>query len=199
MRERAQAVRVAEGDDAVLGHDHDREGAAQARQHVGDRVLDALGGVRGDHRGDDLRVGGRAERDAALEQLVVQLQGVDQVAVVRQRDLAPRAVGALRALHRLGVLPGVGAGRRVAHVADRELAGERAQVVLAEHLADEAELAAGDDVPAAVGRGDPGRLLPAVLERVQGEVRQTRHLVTGRIQPNTPHSSRGPSRIVFTS
>ena len=100
----------------------------------------------------------------------------------RERDLAARAVGALRALHRLGVLPGVGAGRRVAHVPDRELAGERAQVVLAEDLADEAELAAGDDVPAAVGGGDARRLLAAVLERVQREVRQTRHLVPGRVQ-----------------
>ena len=51
-------------------------------------------------------------------------------------------------------------------MADRELAGERAQVVLAEDLADEAELAARDDVPAAVGRGDASRLLAAVLERV---------------------------------
>ena len=122
------------------------------------------------------------KRDAALEQLVVQLERVDQVAVVRERDLAARAVGALRALHRLGVLPGVRAGRRVADVADRELAGERAQVVLGEHLADEPELAARDDVPAAVGRGDARGLLAAVLERVQREVRQTRHLVTGRVQ-----------------
>jgi hypothetical protein len=33
-------------------------------------------------------------------------------------------------------------------VSDRQLARERAQVVLTEHLADETELAAGDDVPA---------------------------------------------------
>ena len=142
---------------------------------------------------------------------------VDQVAVVRQRDLAARAVGALRALHRLGVLPGVRPGRRVAHVADRQLAGERAQVVLGEHLADEAELAARDDVPAAVGRRDARRLLPAVLERVQREVRQTRHLVTGRIQSEhsaliarslthhaqasrvgSPQAAGGPARIALT-
>ena len=115
----------------------------------------------------------------ALEQLVVQLDGVDQVAVVRQRELAAGAVGALGALHRLGVLPGVGAGRRVAHVADRELAGERAQVVLAEDLADEAEVAARDDVPAAVGGGDARRLLAAVLERVEREVGEPRDLVAG--------------------
>ena len=70
-REWAQAVGVAEGDDAVLGHGDDRECSAQARQHVGDRVLDAIGGVRGDHRGDDLRVGRRAEGDASLEQLLL--------------------------------------------------------------------------------------------------------------------------------
>ena len=39
----------------------------------------------------------------------------------------PRAAG--RALHRLRVLPGVRAGRRVAHVADRQLAAERGDVV----------------------------------------------------------------------
>ena len=67
-------------------------------------------------------------------------------------------------------------------MADRQLAGERTQVVLGEHLVDEPELAPRDDVPAAVGRGDARGLLPAVLEGVQREVRQTRDLVTGRVQ-----------------
>src|ERR1700678_568508 len=65
---------------------------------------------------------------------------------------------------------------------DRELAGERAQVVLGEHLVDEPKLAARDDVATAIGRGDASRLLAAVLQGVQREVRQTRHLVTGRVQ-----------------
>ena len=136
-RERTQAVGVAEGDHAVAGHEHDREGAAQAREDVGDRVLDRLGRVGGDQRGDDLRVGRGAERDAARTELLVELDGVDQVAVVGERQLARGPVGALRTLDGLGVLPGVGAGRRVADVPDRQLAGERAQVVLREHLADE--------------------------------------------------------------
>ena len=42
-RQRAQAVRVAERDDRLLGHHDGRERALQARQHVGDRVLDLLG------------------------------------------------------------------------------------------------------------------------------------------------------------
>ncbi len=48
-------------------------------------------------------------------------------------------------------------------MADGELARERAQVVLGEDLVDEPELPAGDDVPAAVGRGDPRGLLATVL------------------------------------
>ena len=132
-------------------------------------------------RGDDLRVRRRGERDAALGQLGVQLDGVDQVAVVGERELALGAVGALRALHGLGVLPGVGAGRRIPHMADRQVAGERAQIVLGEDLVDEAELAAGHDLPAVVGRGDAGRLLSAVLECVEREVRETRDVVPGRV------------------
>ena len=96
------------------------------------------------------------------------------------RRLPPVPVGAL---HRLRVRPGVGAGRRVADVADRELAAERGDVVLVEDLADEAEVAAGDDRAADVGRGDARGLLPAVLERVQREKGQPGHLVIGRVDP----------------
>ncbi len=53
---------------------------------------------------------------------------------------------------------------------DRQLAGERAQVVLVEDLADEPELTARDDLTAAVGGRDPGRLLATVLQRVEREV-----------------------------
>ena len=47
----------------------------------------ALGRMGGEQRGDDLRVRGAAELHARLAELVVQLDRVDQVAVVRQRDL----------------------------------------------------------------------------------------------------------------
>ena len=80
----------------------------------------------------------------------------------------------------------VGAGRRVAHVADRQLAAERAQVVLLEDLADEAQRALGDDVAVAVGGRDAGRLLAAVLERVEREVRQPGDVVAGRVYPEDP-------------
>ena len=71
-------------------------------------------------------------------------------------------------------------------MADRELAGERAQVVLAEGLADEAQLAPRDDVPAAVRRRDPRGLLPAVLQRVEPVEGEPRGIVAGRVEPEDP-------------
>src|SRR6185436_7468054 len=59
----------------------------------------------------------------------------------------------------------------------------RAEVVLLEDLGDEAERALGDDVAAVVGRGDAGRLLAPVLERVQGEIREAGHVVLGPVDP----------------
>ena len=174
MRQRAQAERVAEGDDAVLGH-HDRAvGALDAADDVHQRVLDRVRLVRGDERGDDLAVGRGAERDALLAQLLVQLDDVDEVAVVAERDLAP--VGAV---DRLGVLPRVRAGRAVADVADRHVPLQRAQLLLVEDLVDQALVAHRHDV-AVLRRGDAGRLLAAVLERVEREVGVPRDLATGR-------------------
>ena len=117
----------------------------------------------------------------ALAQLGVQLDRVDQVAVVGQRELAAVAAGAVGAMDGLRVLPLVGARRGVADVADRQVAAERAQLVLAEDLRDEAERALGDDVAAVVGGRDPRRLLAAVLERVEGEVREAGDVVLGRV------------------
>ncbi len=107
-------------------------------------------------------------------QLAVQLDGVDQVAVVRERDLA--LVGAPDGLR---VLPRVRAGRRVAHVPDRHLALQRAQLLLVEDLVDEALVAHRHDV-AVLGGRDAGRLLAAMLERVEREVGQPGDLLLRR-------------------
>ena len=174
-RERPHPVRVAEGDDRVLGHHHGRVGALEPRHHVGDRVLDEAALVGGEQRRDDLRVGGAAEGDAALLQRVPVLDGVGQVAVVGEGQLA-----AVVAPDRLRVLPGAAAGGRVADVADRHVALERPQLLLVEDLGDEARVAHRRDVAALAG-GDPGRLLPAVLERVEAEVGEAGDVVAGRV------------------
>ncbi len=99
-RERPQPVRIAERDDRVIGHDDRREGAAQPWQHVGHRILDLLGRMGRQERRDDLRVRRRPKRDCSAAQLGVELDRVDQVAVVSQRQRA-----AVVADDRLGVLP----------------------------------------------------------------------------------------------
>ena len=74
----------------------------------------------GDERRDDLGVGGAGELDALGDELVAQLGGVDEVAVVAEGD----DVAVAAAHQRLGVLPVAGAGGGVAHVADGVLAAE---------------------------------------------------------------------------
>ena len=179
-RERPDPVRVAEGDDRALGHHHGRVGALEPRHHVGDRVLDQLAVMGGEQRRDDLRVGGAAEGDPLLLQLAPELDRVGQVAVVGERQLA-----AVVAPDRLRVLPGAAAGGRVAHVADRHVALQRPQLLLVEDLGDEAGVAQRGDVAALTG-GDPGRLLAAVLQRVESEVGETGDVVAGSVYAKNP-------------
>ena len=94
-------------------------------------------GIARDQRGDHLRVRARDELHAVREQLGAQLLDVHEVAVVPQRDRARAPV----VDERLRVRPPVRAGRRVARVADRDLAGKRLQLLLVEDLRDEAHVA----------------------------------------------------------
>ena len=142
-RQRTQPGRVAERDDAVLRHHDRRVRALEPRHHVGDRVLDPVG--RWVESSAAMISESDVERNVtpALAQLAVQLDRVDEVAVVGERDLAP--VGAP---DRLRVLPRVRAGGRVAHVPDGHVAAQRAQLLLVEHLVDEALVAHRHDVAA---------------------------------------------------
>ena len=111
-----------------------------------------------------------------------ELVGVDQVAVVAERDGAvdggPEG--------RLRVLPGRGAGRGVARVADREVALERLERRLVEDLRDQAHVLVDQDL-AAVADRDAGGLLPAVLQGVQPEVGQLGDVLARG--PDTEHAA----------
>ena len=128
-------------------------------------------GIACDERGDDLGVGAGCQSDAVGGQLRTQLLHVDEVAVVAERD------GALPSVvdERLGVRPPVRAGRGVARVADRDLAGERLELLLVEDLGDEAHVAE-DGETSFVGDRDARGLLAAVLQGEQPEVRETGHV-----------------------
>ena len=111
----------------------------------------------------------------AREQLVAQRRGVDDVAVVGDGE---RAVHRLDE-ERLDVALGVGAGGRVARVADRVVAGERRQHRRREDVGDQ-PLVLVEPGPLAVADGDAGCLLPTMLEREQPEERHLGHPVAVR-------------------
>src|SRR5207245_6555634 len=74
---------------------------------------------------------------------------------------------------------GVAAGRRVARVADRELAAQARETALVEDLRHEAEVA-HDRQAAVLADRDPRRLLAAMLQRVEPEVREARDVAACR-------------------
>src|SRR5262249_10097684 len=114
----------------------------------------------------------RGVKDGTVElELAPELGRVHEVTVVRQRDRAVRVLDGegLRVLHRRF------ARRRIAHVTDRQLAGQVLELRVAEGLGDEAHLAPGGDAVSVAG-GDPRGLLPAVLEGVESEVGEVARL-----------------------
>src|SRR6266446_7083415 len=121
---------------------------------------------------DDLGVAGRLEQAAAPYELAPQLVGIGQVAVVADREPAEFEIGE----ERLDVAQRHLAGRRIAHVTEGGVAVQPGDDLLrAEILADMAHAAMGMELLAVIG-DDPGRLLAAMLERVEAERDQRRGL-----------------------
>ena len=173
--ERADAERVAHAEQRVRGQQRQRVGPGGAPHHVVEALLPvAPGGGREELR-EHLGVRPGLELDAALDKVAAQQVGVDDVAVVRERELALRAGDDQRLHVRVGARP----GGRVARVADRVRAPEVGQDLLVEDLCDEAHLGEALDPGLAVGGGDAGRLLPAVLERVEAEEGESSHILAG--------------------
>ena len=186
--ERAEAVRVAERDELALGERDDRVRALELLHRVRDRIEERRLVVR-DQRGDHLAVGRRAHRDARLAQLVAQRRRIDEVAVVAERDRAHPAV-----LHeRLRVRPLRRSRRRVARVPDRDLPAQSVQLLLVEHLRDEAEVAQRRQA-ALLRDGDPRRLLAAVLQREEAEIREPRDVALRRVHAEDAAHGYAPGR-----
>ena len=114
---------------------------------------------------DYLRIGGRLEGDARGLELLAQLGGVRQVAIVGQHNRTT-----LTMTHdRLSVLPGRRACRRVARMTNGREALQRLERRLVEDLRNEAQFAHCGDATA-VRDGNACALLPAMLQRVETEV-----------------------------
>ena len=151
--ERPEAVRVAHADEAGVVHQHEREAALAAsgstcssassssrpseRGSSGVLVGDELGDERGVGGGVEARSASGGRGPGACRGRSASSSGVGEVAVVAEREagVADRAVdraGRCATLHDPVV--------RVADVADGEVALERGEAALVEHLGDEAHV-----------------------------------------------------------
>ena len=146
--------------------DDEAERAANARQHLAERLDRVLGRLVGQQGREQLRVCRGREPGATAGQLGQQLARVDQVAVVADGDRPARSL----AIRRLGVLPDRGPGRAVAAVGDGQPAAQAGQVPLVEDRADHAQVLVEHQL-LAVAHGDAGQFLATMLEREQAERR----------------------------
>ena len=165
--ERTEALRIAGADELVLGHDRQAVAALDHLEALDDAFLDCLLVGARDEVHDDFRIDGGLEDRALLLELMANLGGIRQVAVVGKRDLAARVVDE----QRLRVGEQARARRRIAHMADGDALVLHVRNLMAEYFVDEAH-AARHIHPGAVRDGDAGALLPAVLQGIEAEVRQ---------------------------
>src|SRR5688572_20780339 len=185
--ERSEAVRIARTDQAILRHHHQRKGAPHLRNCFDDGGFGTFGLGSGEKVHDDFRVAVRLEYRAVTHQRVPNLAGVHEVAVVRDRQLPVHAVDD----DGLRVGEPAFAGRGIADVADRERSRQPRQALAVERLVDVSHCL-GDADLYAVGGGDAGAFLTAMLQRVETEVREIRGL---RMAEDPEHSTLFPELI----
>ena len=114
-------------------------------------------------------------------QLLAQLDRVSQVAVVSQRDLSFVAINH----HRLRVHQDVVARRRITRVPDRCVAGKPRNHLRRENFLHQSERLV-DVHLRAVGGSDSRRFLPAMLQRIEPQVR---HLRRFRVPKYSEHAA----------
>ncbi len=163
--ERPYAERIAAADHLLARQADEGIGAFDPLQRSDQPVEQAILSDRRDEVQEHLGVGGRLEDRAVALQFALQGLGVGEIAIMSDREAAARELGE----ERLDIAFERAAGGRVADMANGPIAnqlvddGGRRKAV-----ADEADMALGKELPT-IGRNDAGRLLAAVLQRVEAE------------------------------
>src|SRR5215475_896780 len=170
--ERAKSARVAYCYDALGRGEKHREGALVVHQRLDDRVDDVPLPGAGDPVQHDFGVGGRREDRAFHFEPISGLGRVGQVAVVAERDLTEAAFDQ----ERLGLVDADLPGRRITHMADSRAPGQSGEALFLEDVVDVPHPAL-EAQQRAVGGDYTGRLLAAVLQRVQAEIGQARRFL----------------------
>lgn len=161
VTQRSEAVGIARGDQLLGRADHQRirslDHVHRRRYRLFDRTVTQA--FLYDRIGDDLGVGGGVEDRTPLLIARPQRIRIGQIAVVAQRHPALMMVDD----QRLDVLQELRAGGGIAHMTDRNIPfAQRAQIIRAEHLADQS-LAFLIGEHAVVVDDDSRALLTAVL------------------------------------
>ncbi|GAA3200879.1 hypothetical protein GCM10020255_105440 [Rhodococcus baikonurensis] len=105
-----------------------------------------------------------------------EFSGVDQVAVVAERDSGTGSGGTEDGLR---VLPRRGTGRRITAMSDGDMSWHRCEGLLVEYLADQAEILEHQHL-GAVGYRNAGSFLTTVLKCVQAVISELRHILSRR-------------------
>ncbi|MNI55712.1 hypothetical protein D3C73_1106780 [compost metagenome] len=195
QHQRADAMRIAESDQAQAQHHADhRIAALAATVHAGHR---ADGGFRAElallfqfiseHVQQHFAV--RIGIDVAavlLEHLLAQVLGVDQVAVVGQRDAVRRID-----VERLCLVHAFRASGRVAHMGDTDTAFQGGHGACIEDIADQASSLLHPQA-AAVDGGDARRVLAAMLEDGQAVIQLPGDVLVADDSDDATHDARSP-------
>ena len=100
QHQRADALRVASGVQGVLVHEDQAVGALDLRQHLRRRLLDGEVRVPGQHRGEDVGVGGGAVLGVRLRVLDLDVQPEVEVVAAVQAGGQLTGVGQVAVVHR---------------------------------------------------------------------------------------------------
>ena len=160
--QRAKPERIAGANQFLLGHDDERVGAFEPAESLHQRVFDAADGRLREHHDDDFAVHGGLKNQPAAFQLVAELGGVRQVAVVGDGDLSAHAIHR----QRLRVAEVRRAGGGIACVADGHVAHEVMENFRVENLRHKAHAVMLEKFSIVAG-DDPGAFLAAMLQRVE--------------------------------
>ena len=182
-------MRITRGNQLARRHDDQRIGTLNRRHRVEHRHLDtsALETLLYDRVRQHLGVRRGVEDAAGQLDALAQRAGIDQIAVVRQRQIA----FAVRDAQRLCILAALQTGRRVADMADRHISGHIVQNALIEHIVDQTEILMGADHTVIVDR-DAAGLLTAVLQGKQCRIclmRRAQALCVVRMDINAEYAA----------
>ena len=178
---------ITRGDELLRAHDHQRIRALNALHGAQHGLLDAFAPqpLLRDDIGDDLGIAGGVEDRASQLQLLAQLPGVNEVAVMAQSQ------GALEVIDQqgLGIAAALGAGGAVAAVAHGHAAlMELFQHITGKNLVDQTHVLVAVD-HAVVVDGDAAALLPAMLQGVEGVVGGGHHAGFSVLEVDTEYAA----------